>query len=68
MNLRRWEAINELVAVTDYIGERKRDLQHSHPDIYKFLQEVQYQIGDFFNSIDGVKIMKFGIPDSGDKK
>lgn len=50
-NLTDWEAANELVAISDYMAERSADLRDSHPDLYRFVQELRLQIGDKFNSL-----------------
>jgi hypothetical protein len=43
------QAGQDLVAISDYIGERLPDLKESHPEAYRMLDEVQRIIGDYFN-------------------
>lgn len=44
-----WEIGQDLVAISDFIGEKLPDIKRSNPEAYRMLDEVQRTIGDYFN-------------------
>ncbi len=55
-----WEAGQDIIAISDFIGSKLKDLKESHPKAYFILDEAQRTIGDYFNR-NHVKSHGFGL-------
>lgn len=56
-----WEIGQELVAISDYMGEHSADFKDSHPELYALVLEARRIIGDYFNR-HHLESHGFGIP------
>ena len=60
-----WEVAQELIFISDTIGERSADFKMSHPEIRSMLDEARRTIGDKFNRM---KTHSFGITSHDEEK
>jgi hypothetical protein len=44
-----WECGQDIIAIVDLMGDKKVEMKESHPKAYWLIDELQKQLGDYFN-------------------
>lgn len=57
----KWEIGQELIAISDFIGDRRVEIAETIPQLSRELYKIQQQVGDLFNEYNN---HDFGIIDS----
>lgn len=63
-----WEAGQDLIQISDLIGEKMLDLKNSHPNVWAMLDEVRRTIGDTFNRCPFKDTHRFGLISHNEEK